>query len=104
MEQAKEGDDDEEEDDDQFYGDDLGVPFQEKIEFSDRLRHCDREGVTKVVEYLLEHLPHAVEKYGAHDKYQVRVDLIDRANMDSLKPIVKEFAAEGSAQKRRKRS
>jgi len=59
------------------------------------LRHCDREGVTKVVEHLLESLPQAVEKMGTHDKFQIRVELIDRATMDFLKPIVKEYTVEG---------
>ena len=66
-------------DDDEDFGYDPEryVPFEEKVEFADLMKRATKDGLTNIVNYLLEKQPEAVEDYG-NDRLQIKVDMIEK--------------------------
>ena len=52
------------EDDDFGYDPERYVPFNEKVEFAELIKRATKEGVTSIMNYLLEKQPEALEDYG----------------------------------------
>lgn len=76
-------------DDDEDFGYDPEryVPFDEKVEFADLMKRATKDGLTTIVNYLLEKQPEAVEDYG-NDRLQIKVDMIEKQPFQYCKDIL----------------
>ncbi|CDW88115.1 bromodomain containing protein [Stylonychia lemnae] len=76
------------EDDDDFgYDPERYVPFDEKVEFADLMKRATKDGLTNIVNYLLEKQPEAVEDYG-NDRLQIKVDMIEKQAFQYCKDVL----------------
>lgn len=66
-----------EEDEDFGFDPERYVPFDEKVELAELMKRATKEGLTQVMNYLLEKQPEAVEDYG-NDRLQVKIDVIEK--------------------------
>lgn len=88
------------EDDDFGYDPERYVPFDEKVEFADLMKRATKDGLTQIVNYLLEKQPEAVEDYG-NDRLQIKVDLIEKQAFTYCKDMLTQNIKE-APQKRQK--
>lgn len=81
--------DDEKEDDDDDFGFDPEryVPFNEKVEFADLMKKCTKEGLTKIVKYLQEHQPEAIQDF-ENDRIQIKIDVIEREIFNECRDVL----------------
>ena len=77
----------EDEDDDFGYDPEKYVPFTEKAEFADLMKRVTKEGLTQIVNYLLEKQPEAIDDCG-NDRLQIKVDMIEREAFDHCKEML----------------
>jgi hypothetical protein len=70
------------------------VPFDEKVEFAESIKKATKEGLTQIVQYLLERQPDAVEDFG-NDRLQMRIDAIEREAFTHCREILQANLKEG---------
>lgn len=75
------------EDDDFGYDPERYVPFSEKADFADLIKRVTKEGLTQIVNYLLEKQPEAVDDCG-NDRLQIKIDMIEREAFDHCKEML----------------
>lgn len=75
------------EDDDFGYDPERYVPFSEKADFADLIKRVTKEGLTQIVNYLLEKQPEAIDDCG-NDRLQIKIDMIEREAFDHCKEML----------------
>jgi hypothetical protein len=70
-----------------YYQTEKYVPFTEKAEFADLMKRVTKEGLTQIVNYLLEKQPEAIDDCG-NDRLQIKVDMIEREAFDHCKEML----------------
>jgi hypothetical protein len=75
------------EDDDFGYDPERYVPFSEKADFADLIKRVTKEGLTQIVNYLLEKQPEAIDDCG-NDRLQIKIDMIEREAFDYCKEMM----------------
>ena len=90
-------------DDDEDFGfdPDRYVPFKEKVELSALITKATKEGLTQVVEYLLQNQPEAVDDLG-NDRLQIKVDQIEKEAFYHCRDVLSQNQQEGGPTKRQK--
>lgn len=76
-----------EEDEDFGFDPERYVPFDEKVELAELMKRATKEGLTQVMNYLLEKQPEAVEDYG-NDRLQVKIDVIEKEIFNYCKDLL----------------
>lgn len=92
---------DDEDDDDFGFDPEKYVPFAEKEEFADLMKRTTKEGLTQVVNYLLEKQPEAIDDFG-NDRLQIKIDCIERECFEHCREILEQNIKEGMPSKRQK--
>jgi hypothetical protein len=75
------------EDDDFGFDPERYVPFSEKADFAELIKRVTKEGLTQIVNYLLEKQPEAIDDFG-NDRLQIKIDMIEREAFDHCKEML----------------